>query len=998
MTAPEIVTKDLTLTLFGPMQVRVQDQPLPPLRSRKALSLLALLALRHGRPVGRAWLAETLWPDTDRDRAGASLRVVLSELRHALGTQAEHLQSPHRHTLCVELTGVDIDVTLFDAAITANTPASLEQAIALYQGSLLEGLTEEWVASERGAREQSCLRALETLAEAAQAAEEFPAATGYWRRAVTLAPWWETARRGLMEALARDGETNAALEVYREFLEQLRGDPNAAPDERTSALYARLRKKSRQARVSVKAPGAEPQDDAAPVIAGFLPHPLTELVGREDERREVAGLLGRSRLVTLTGPGGIGKTRLALAVAAKAAPEFPDGVWLICLEALSQPDRVASQIAAVLGVRQEAGRTLLETLAEHLRAKRVLLVLDNCEHLLEACAQTAGFLLQNCAGLKVLATSRTALGITGEAVWAVPSLSVPIPEMLTAEETDPEQLLLQYESIRLFVERAQAVHQSFALMPGNAPAVAQICARLQGVPLAIELAAARIKAMTPTQIVERLDNQLGLLTGGSREALPRRQTLRATLDWSHALLSIQEQLMLARLSVFAAGWTLEAAETVCAGHGVERSKVPDLLTGLVDKSLVAFEMRDEESGGRYRLLEIVRQYAAEKLGEGERAEFVRNRHRDWCMTLVAERYMSGPDAEQRLGRIEREQDNLRAALAWCTRDPKGGEAGLRLGGALWPFWYTRGYSAEARQHLQRILDHPGAQEATPERALVLNAAGTISNQLSNYPTARALLEESLSIRKQSGNQTAISSALNSLGNVYYALGELDEAQKRYEEALRHARDADRAQHIAWSLTCLGDLAQARGESAEAVQIHEEALSIRRAGGDQHSIGFSLMKLAEAVCGLGDCDRAHQYQEEALRLFQELGSKLHIAWVLNGLGDIAYARSDFSEARAFYRDSLTLFQVAADLDGIAEDLDGIASVSLAQGAPTSAARLWGAVATLRESVGMVVTPNDRAKLDARMAQARAALGDNAYGAAWEDGRRLHWKQALVEIMN
>src|SRR5579871_3480484 len=591
------------ITLFGPLQVRVQGQLLPPLRSRKPLWLLALLTLRSNRPVLREWLAGTLWPEVDQSQAFANLRPVLSELRRALAAESNRLQSPDYHTLMLDLTGAEVDLLRFDAAIAGGTLPDLEQAVGLYGGPLLEGCNEEWVLQERAAREQNCLQALQKLGEACVAGGDYDAAAVYYRQIVRIDAWQEAARRGWMEALAKKGDLNAALQVYREFVAFLKEDPRAVPDEQTRALYQRLRSEASQ-RVGTHAV-VPAEVVATPMVKGYLPHPITELVGREDERIEVALQLRHSRLVTLTGMGGIGKTRLAREVASEVVGEYADGVWLVALEALSEGRLVIQQIASVLGLREERGRTPLQSVTEHLRTRRLLFVLDNCEHVLEASAQVVAHLLQECGELRVLATSREALGITGELVWPVSALTIPDPAHLPQSRSTLLRVLIGYETVQLFVERAQAVQKTFLLTGSNARIVAEVCFRLEGIPLALELAAARIKAMTVEQIAARLNKELDLLTGGNRAAQSRQQTLRATLDWSYALLSRPEQMLLQRVSVFAGGWTREAAETVCGGDAIEAHEVPDLLTALVDKSLVTYEKGEQEGEGRYRLLEKI---------------------------------------------------------------------------------------------------------------------------------------------------------------------------------------------------------------------------------------------------------------------------------------------------------------------------------------------------------------------------------------------------------
>ncbi|HLK58212.1 MAG TPA: BTAD domain-containing putative transcriptional regulator, partial [Chthonomonadaceae bacterium] len=723
MTASKATTAPLTLRLFGPMQAFIQGQPLPRLRSQKALWLLALLALRSDAPVQREWLAGVLWPDSDQSQSSANLRVVLSELRRALGSEEERLQSPDRHTLVLDLTGADVDVRTFDAAIAGKQLPALEQAVALYQGPLLEGCSEEWVFQERRLREQECLQALQRLADTAMAAGDYGSAIPCFQHAVSLDPWCEAAQRGWMEALAKGGDTNAALQVYREFIEVLKSDPKAVPDAQTSALYQRLRSEARQ-RADTHAV-VTAQVAPVPMVKGYLPQPLTDLVGREDERVEVARQLRRFRLVTLTGLGGIGKTRLAREVAREVLREYADGVWLVALEALSEGRQVVQQIASVLGLQEEPGRPLQERVTEQLRTRRLLLMLDNCEHLQEASAAIVGHLLRECREVRVLATSRMALGIPGELAWSVPALAVPDMEHMPQGRATLLRVLMGYESVQLFVERAQAIQKTFVLSGSNALMVGQVCRQLEGIPLAIELAAARVKAMTIEQIASRLHNELDLLTGGSRTALSRQQTLRATLAWSYALLSAPERSLLQRLSAFAGGWPLEAAERIFGGEDNEAQRVSDLLTSLADKSLVVWEAREE--GGRYRLLEIVRQYAAEQLEASSEGDRVRTAHRDWCVAFVeeAEPHLRGAQQGEWMRRLDTEYDNLRAALTRSPSDIQGALAHLRLVGVLWRFWYTRGRYSEGRKHMEQALGRAEAQAPTSERARALEGAANL---------------------------------------------------------------------------------------------------------------------------------------------------------------------------------------------------------------------------------------------------------------------------------
>ena len=965
------------------MQVLVHGRPLPRFRTRKSLWLLALLTLRANRPVEREWLAGMLWPDVDQSQSAASLRPALSNLREALQEEGKRLHSPSRHTLALNLAdNAEADVAVFDAAIASGTLSALERAVALYRGPLLEGCTEEWVGQDRIAREQRCLRALQTLADASRSAGNDGTEETYWRKAIAMDPLWEVPRRGLMEALARGGNINAALQVYREFVQALRDDPKAAPDQETHALYARLRAMARQRAGGLpKITVGEGEAKTLPVVMGYLPHPMTHLVGREDESLEISSLLRRSRLVTLVGPGGIGKTRLALAVASEVVHEFPDGVWLVALEALSDGGLVAPQIATTLGLRDEPGRTPQESLTRNLRAKRLLLVLDNCEHLLQASAEAVTHLLQQCAGLRFLVTSREALGVTGEILWVAPPLTVPDPKGLPQNPATLRRVLLGYEGVQLFVERAQAVQMNFALTGDNVRAVAQVCARLEGIPLALELAAARVRAMTVVQMAERLDDHLGLLIGGSRTALSRQQTLRATIDWSYALLTELEQLVLARLSVFAGGWTLPAAESVCAGTGIETAEILDMLTRLIDKSLVVFKDTPEELGGRYRLLDMVRQYGAENLETPGETERVKARHRDYFLTLAEEAKPELTRADQGvwLERLEAERDNLRAALNWCGAEEDGAKAGLQLAGALYRFWEMRGHYSEGRTYLAEALAREGADRRTIERARALNAAGALTyyqgdhlaarslqeeglaifrelgdqqgvawslNDLGdvagaqgNREAARALYEESLSIFRELGDRQGVASLLHHLGGIFREQDNYDEARALYQQSLRIRRELGDRQGIAWSLHNLGNVAGAQGDYGEARSLQGEGLAIFRALGDRQGVAWSLNDMGDVIGAQGSRGTAGALYEESLSIFRELGNRQGVASLSRRLGRIAFEQRDYADARALYEESLAIFQELGNRQGVGWALSGLGDVTFEQGNYAAARSLY-----------------------------------------------------------
>jgi predicted ATPase/DNA-binding SARP family transcriptional activator len=732
-----------SIRLFGPFEVATRGQPLPHIRFRKSQALLALLALRQGSEIERDWLLGLLWPE---ERSTQALRNALTHLRQALGPEVARLTSPTARTLALDLTGAFVDVLAFDAALARGDPEALEEAVFLYRGPLLEGNTEEWVFQERQVHEQAYLTAREQLAELALTRDEAAAAVGHLRAAVAADPLRESAQRALMKALAAGGNYAAAMLAYRELRQRLHRELNAEPDPDTQALMQRLRHEARnRARAITASPATErpngrrieprptiPRDqepgehrlkDLArperiyPLVRPELPshfRPLkslrarphnppaqtTALIGRE---REVATVCERLRhdeirLVTLTGPGGVGKTRLGLQVAAVMADGFADGIFLVDLAPLRDPSLVAASIGQILGLRETGGQSFMESLKGHLHGRQLLLVLDNFEHLLPAAAVVADLLAVS-PGLKVLVTSRAPLRLWGESEYPVPPLPAPAPphaglsdQAPGARQSGPEGLdpthWAQFDAVQLFVQRAQDVRSDFAVTPTNAVKIAEICCRLDGLPLAIELAAARLRALSVEQIAARLDDRFRLLTGGSRAALPRQQTLKGLIDWSYDLLPHSERALLRRLSIFAGGWTLEAAEAVCSDDGlpansekpapptplmpgpipdlqlqVQKVDVLDLLNHLVEHSLVIHEERDGVS--RYRLLETIREYAHERAeGEPDVLRVVVDRHAQFYLGF-AEQYvarMRTRDQTRALEAMEPELDNLRIAM------------------------------------------------------------------------------------------------------------------------------------------------------------------------------------------------------------------------------------------------------------------------------------------------------------------------------------------------
>jgi non-specific serine/threonine protein kinase len=610
-----------------------------------------------------------------------------------------------------------------------------------------------------------------------------------------------------------------------------------------------------------------------------LPLQLTSFVGREREIAEVERLLHSTRLLTLTGTGGCGKTRLALEVASRVLPAYEHGVWLVELAALSDAALVAQTVATALGLREAPGRTIAETLVEFLRERSLLLVLDNCEHLLDACARLADSLLRACPRLRVLATSREALGIGGEVSWRVPSLSLP-----DAERPPSSEDLAGYEAVRLFTERARAVQPRFEVTSANSSSAAAICRRLDGIPLAIELAAARVKALTVEEIAARLDDRFRLLTGGSRTALPRQQTLRALIDWSYDLLSESERGILRRLSTFAGSWTLAAAEAVCAGDPLRPAEVLDLLAHLVDKSLV----QADEGGGqtRYRLLETIRQYARDKLVESGEASAARDRHLDYFLQFAETAAPALRHADQLvwLARLDVEHDNLRAALEWSLSSGQAGAA-VQMAGALHFFWYVRGYFSEGASWLEAALGQIGNETGPVAGAVgrALRGRGWMAHAQGDFAAAGAAMAESVAILRALGDSPDLAQSLNLLANVLMYQGDTERARPLGEEGLAVARRIGDDDGIGYALFNLGAIANNEQNARAARSSFEQSLATARKVGDRWLMLRGLGGLSGQALSAGDHASGRLLAEEALGIAREIGDRVWAGVQLGNLG-------------------------------------------------------------------------------------------------------------------
>ena len=691
-------------------------------------------------------------------------------------------------------------------------------------------------------------------------------------------------------------------------------------------------------------PRAFPALRSLDVTPNNLPQQLTSFIGRDKEMADLRAAFTKARLVTLTGPGGTGKTRLSLQVAAELLDVFPDGAWLIQLASLADADLVPQAIATALGLREEPGKSLLQTIVEHMKPLSVLLILDNAEHLLDACARSVDNVLRECRRVAVLVSSRERLGVEGELTYRVLPLETP-------GSTDGEALerVASYGAVTLFVDRAQLHEPRFALTSRNAGAVSAICRRLDGIPLALEFAAARVRSMSVEEIERRLDQRFELLKGGSRTALPRQQTLRALIDWSFDLLEPAEQALLARLAVFSGGWTLQAAESVCSDdETVCRNSVVDLMASLNDKSLVTVNV--EERSTRYGMLETIRQYAQERLLQGGQSEIFRGRHLAHLLSMAEQAFNEpyGTDKTSWLDRIEQEHDNLRAALSWGSARESASTDALRLAGRLARFWMVRGYLAEGRAWLTQCVHAIPADDASEERALAFNGIGMLALRQGDYRAAREAHEESLRLRRAGGESWSIAISLNNLGNVAFEQGDLPEARALYEEAL---------------------------------SLHQQS-------NDRRRVAAAQVNLANLASAQGDHAYAERLLNESVTALQSLGDLVFTAHALTNLGDVRLKLGDYQGAAAAFRQSIALERDTHDRDVLPYSLEGLADAALAGGAPYRAATLWGAAERLREDMGAPLPPNVAVHHASRVAAGRRAAADGVtFERAWQEGRSL-----------
>jgi predicted ATPase/DNA-binding SARP family transcriptional activator len=999
---------------LGHFRVTRDDKDVIGFESDKMRALLAYLVIEADRPHRREELAALLWPDQLEAAARQSLRQALYVLRQALSHDAARGDSSQAHTLsqsqgdAVKSSGAiengpllvtrqtvhlnpasdsSCDVRKFDELLAAckahKHPQSeypdpdrcvqcierLLKATELYGGDFLQGFAvndsrefEEWMLLEREAHHRQMMQSLERLADYYEGIGEHDRALHFTMWQLRLESWREEAHRQAMRLLSRTGQRSAALAQYEACRRALAEELSIEPARETTALYERIRDSETEHHVE------------QPLMGNMLlPAASTPLIGREAEVTAVVEQLLREdvRVLTVTGPGGVGKTRVALQAAEDLQGNFPDGVYFVNLAPLTDPSLVAEEIARSLGVKETPGKTAMECLVAQLHGKRLLLLLDNFEQIAEA-APSVAQLVRSTSGVKALVTSRTALGLRGAREFPVPPMSLPDRKQLPALDR-----LTGYEAIRLFLERATDRKPGFEITKDNAPAIVEICHRLDGLPLAIELAAARIKVLSPQAMLDRLQSRLLLVASKDRDVPTRQQTLRNTIDWSYNLLDDVERILFQRMATFQGGRTLRAIQSVCSGvvvgrsgggasasissssfSSVEELDLLDSVESLISKSLLQqMEGHDEEP--RFWMLETIHEYAREKLWESGEEDELRRRHARYFLELVeqAAPHLKQENQARWLDQLEDEHDNIRAAFRWARErgeagDVEAAEIGLRLAIGLERFWQVRVHLREGLEQTTGVLaiGRPGG--AT--RASALTVAGTLADICGDHDIARSMHEESIAIWRELGDKRSLIGALSALGQDYFSEGDFEKARSYFEEAL----------HI-----------------EEDMGVTTDAL---------HNLGIVFYEL-------GDYASAASFLERDLAIQRKIGDTRRAALALANLGLVAFEQGDYALALSRHRESLVIRQTLGAKRGFVYSLEGLAMVYRGLGRPDVAARLWGASQAMRESMGAPVPPNELSRYKREMDLVRDELGDQGFQKAYAEGSAMTSEQAVAQAL-
>jgi predicted ATPase/DNA-binding SARP family transcriptional activator len=973
----------LAVKFLGQFEVLRNDMRLT-IPTRNAQSLFAFLLLNVGKSYRRERLAGLLWPDSNEENARSNLRHELWRLRKVLETEGESYFLSEDLTIAFNpMSECNLDVKkLENPEVEKSTAEDLIESLSTYSGELLPGFYDEWVFAERNRLIVLFETKMNRLLEILQTESRWQEVIDWGMRWISIGNWPEPAYRYLMVAYAQTGEISRALATYERLVKGLQKNLGSKPSEQTQVLYKQLKAGGKipellNTKTGKNQPVKSPRNHTPSIYPlprarhSNLPKPLTSFIGREKEIQQVKNLVETTRQVTITGSGGVGKTRLAIQVVGTLVSQFRDSAWWVELASLFKStssrsqnlplmenprsgqgwqeeragmDLVVQAVAKVLRVPEVPGLPLLESTIEYLRDKQLLLVLDNCEHLIEACAFLVERVLSDCPDVTILTTSRESLGVEGEKSWRLPSLSLPGNE-LSSKYAD----IIQSEAVCLFIERTTDILPGYQPSEIELSTIAQICLNLGGIPLAIELAAARMSLLSVHEIAARLDQRFNLLTDGRRTALPRHQTLRAAIEWSYDLLSPAEQTLFRNLSIFSGSFNLEAAEAVCGAKEIHSDVVLTLLGRLVDKSLLNVEPAKPniDLATRYRFLDTIRNFGRMKADEAQETSWMRQRHADYYVHLVetAEPELNSPNQNHWYKLLQAERDNLRAVVEWGA-DNDQAESALRLVGALLWFWFRSASNCEGHELALKALALPSAALFKHARARALNTAGFFQCLLGETASARQSLDEALSILRTSDDETSLSWSYQFLGLVLAYEKEYDLADAAFQEGLGFTRKLTNINANSF-LFFLGDVDLLKGNTSRAKKVYEESVTVLRS----------------------------------------IGNKPFLAYPLRRLGYLALEQGDLSNANRYFLESFELNHEVGDMPGETASLASLAVLALRLNKPVEAVQLYGAVESRLDSLSVNLLYTDQSEIERIISIFPTLLDESTYASTFSEGLEM-----------